>query len=45
VVQAFHAALEGDNSQAGKLARLMPGKPVDGYWHGKAGLEYAHGET
>jgi O2-independent ubiquinone biosynthesis protein UbiV len=44
VVQAFHAALEGDNSQAGKLARLMPGKPVDGYWHGKAGLEYAHGE-
>ncbi len=44
VVQAFHAALEGDASQTAALARLMPGKPVDGYWHGKAGLEYAHGE-
>lgn len=44
VVQAFHAALEGDASQTAALACLMPGKPVDGYWHGKAGLEYAHGE-
>jgi collagenase-like PrtC family protease len=44
VVQAFHAALEGDTRQTAALARLMPGKPVDGYWHGKAGLEYAHGE-
>lgn len=44
VAQAFHAALEGDTSQTAALARLMPGKPVDGYWHGKAGLEYAHGE-
>lgn len=44
VVKAFHAALEGDTSQTAALARLMPGKPVDGYWHGKAGLEYAHGE-
>ncbi len=44
IVQAFHAALEGDASQAAALARFMPGKPVDGYWHGKAGLEHAHGE-
>ncbi|NWG40031.1 MAG: U32 family peptidase [Hydrogenophilaceae bacterium] len=44
VVEAFHAALEGDASQTAALARFMPGKPVDGYWHGKAGLEYAHGE-
>jgi collagenase-like PrtC family protease len=44
VVQAFHAALEGDTSQTAALARLMPGKPVDGYWHGKAGLEHNHGE-
>jgi collagenase-like PrtC family protease len=43
VVEAFHAALAGDDNQAATLARLMPGKPVDGYWHGKAGLEYAHG--
>jgi len=44
VVAVFHAALEGDASQAAALARLMPGKPVDGYWHGKAGLEHIHGE-
>ncbi len=44
VVQAFYAAMEGDISQAAALARILPGKPVDGYWHGKAGLEYAHGE-
>lgn len=44
VVEAFHAALEGDASQAAVLARLMPGKPVDGFWHGKAGLEHIHGE-
>lgn len=40
VVEAFHAALVGENAQAEKLARFMPGPPVDGYWHGKAGLEY-----
>lgn len=39
VVQAFHAALAGDSSQAETLARFMPGAPVDGYWHGRAGLE------
>lgn len=43
VVEAFHAALSGTALPA-DLARFMPGKPVDGYWHGKAGLEYAHGE-
>ncbi len=43
VVEAFHAAISGKEVSA-DLARLMPGKPVDGYWHGKAGLEYAHGE-
>lgn len=44
IVQAYHAAREGDPSQAAALARFMPGKPVDGYWHGKAGLEPVHGE-
>jgi hypothetical protein len=40
VVEAFHAALAGEGGQAEKLARIMPGPPVDGYWHGRAGLEY-----
>lgn len=40
VVGAFHAALTGDGRAAGMLARVMPGPPVDGYWHGKAGLDY-----
>lgn len=40
VVEAFHAALAGEAGCAEKLARVMPGPPVDGYWHGHAGLEY-----
>ena len=40
VVEAFHAALSGACRAADLLARVMPGRPVDGYWHGKAGLEY-----
>jgi len=39
VVEAFHAALAGDADAANTLARVMPGPPVDGYWHGRAGLE------
>lgn len=39
VVEAFHAALSGENVAADALARFMPGKPVNGYWHGRAGLE------
>ncbi len=38
VVDAFHAALAGDANVA-DLTRFMPGAPVDGYWHGRAGLE------
>lgn len=44
VVQAFVAALEGDRHQAKTLARFMPGQPVDGYWHGRPGLDYVHGK-
>ena len=40
VVEAFRAALAGEDNAADALARIMPGKPVDGYWHGRAGLEY-----
>ncbi len=39
VVEAFNAALSGGEVTAETLARFMPGKPVDGYWHGRAGLE------
>jgi hypothetical protein len=38
VVDAFHAALAGDAHA--DLTRFMPGAPVDGYWHGRPGLEY-----
>ena len=40
VVAAFEAALAGDGAAAAGLARVMPGPPVDGYWHGRAGLEH-----
>ena len=40
VVEAFQAALAGETSAADKLARIMPGSPVDGYWHGRAGLDF-----
>ena len=40
VVDAFRAALAGDTHAADSLARIMPGRPVDGYWHGLAGLEH-----
>jgi collagenase-like PrtC family protease len=39
VVETFRAALAGDREAASALARIMPGPPVDGYWHGRAGLE------
>lgn len=41
VVDAFSAALAGEDGAAEKLARVMPGLAVDGYWHGRAGLEHA----
>ena len=40
VVAAFHAALAGEQIPA-DLTRLMPGAAVDGYWHGRAGLEHS----
>jgi collagenase-like PrtC family protease len=40
VVAAFAEALAGDAAAAAGLARVMPGPPVDGYWHGRAGLEH-----
>jgi collagenase-like PrtC family protease len=39
VVEAFRAALAGEQTAPGTLARFMPGPAVDGYWHGRAGLE------
>ena len=41
VVEAFQAALAGEATAAEKLLRVMPGPAVDGYWHGRAGLEHA----
>lgn len=42
IVQAFAAALAGDDPPL-DLAGFMPGPPVDGYWHGQAGLVYTSG--
>lgn len=39
VIEAFHAALAGAADAAERLARILPGPAVDGYWHGRAGLE------
>jgi collagenase-like PrtC family protease len=41
VVEAFQAALAGEPGAAHALARIMPGPSVDGYWHGRAGLEHS----
>ena len=41
VVEAFAAALAGEVPAPATLTRFMPGPPVDGYWHGRAGLEHA----
>jgi len=41
VVEAFQSALAGNESAADMLARVMPGPAVDGYWHGRAGLEHS----
>lgn len=43
VVEAFGAALAGEREAAATLARVMPGAAVDGYWHGRAGLEHSGG--
>ncbi len=40
VVKAFDAVLAGDTAAAAGLAKVMPGTSVDGYWHGRAGLEH-----
>ncbi len=45
VVEAFQAALAGEATAADKLAQIMPGPPVDGYWHGRAGLEQHAGQA
>ena len=42
-IAAFQAALAGEDGAADALARVMPGAPVDGYWHGRAGLEHSSG--
>jgi collagenase-like PrtC family protease len=39
VVRSFDAALAGDTAAAAGLEKIMPGPSVDGYWHGRAGLE------
>ena len=39
VVAAFQAALAGEREAAEALTRVMPGPAVDGYWHGRAGLD------
>ncbi|MDQ1314817.1 MAG: O2-independent ubiquinone biosynthesis protein UbiV [Pseudomonadota bacterium] len=39
VVEAFQATIMGEAGAADGLQRIMPGPPVDGYWHGRAGLE------
>ena len=39
VVDAFQAALAGEPTTTDVFARIMPGPAVDGYWHGRAGLE------
>ncbi|AAZ98138.1 conserved hypothetical protein [Thiobacillus denitrificans ATCC 25259] len=44
VVEAFAAALNGDGWDAAALQRAMPGAAIDGYWHGRAGLEYLREE-
>jgi len=41
VFEAFQAALAGEPTAAAALARVMPGPAVDGYWHGRAGLEHS----
>ncbi|OGU49079.1 MAG: U32 family peptidase [Hydrogenophilales bacterium RIFOXYA1_FULL_63_33] len=41
VIDAFQAALAGEARAAEKLARVMPGPAVDGYWHGQAGLDHS----
>jgi collagenase-like PrtC family protease len=43
VVEAFSAALAGEGAAADALARVMPGPAVDGYWHGRAGIEHGMG--
>jgi collagenase-like PrtC family protease len=40
VVEAFQAALAGETHAADTLTHILPGPPVDGYWHGRAGLDY-----
>jgi collagenase-like PrtC family protease len=40
VVETFDAALAGEPDAASALTRIMPGPAVDGYWHGRAGLEF-----
>jgi len=41
VIDAFQSALAGEAGAAERLARVMPGPAVDGYWHGRAGLEHS----
>jgi collagenase-like PrtC family protease len=43
VIAAFQAALAGEGGAVDALARVMPGTAVDGYWHGRAGLEHSTG--
>ncbi|MHB1076630.1 U32 family peptidase [Thiobacillus sp.] len=41
VVDAFQSALAGEVGATERLARVMPGPAVDGYWHGRAGLDHS----
>jgi O2-independent ubiquinone biosynthesis protein UbiV len=43
VVAVFHALLAGEiaaTEAPSRLEKLIPGQPCDGYWLGKAGLDY-----
>lgn len=40
VVAHYRDALAGDAADTAALRRLMPAEPCDGYWLGRAGLDY-----
>ena len=44
LIKLFHECLENritPQDAMRQMKKLMPGEPVDGYWHGKAGIEQA----
>lgn len=44
VARIFHAQLNGNSDEAlAEIRPLLPEAPCDGYWHGRAGIEYSAG--